>query len=219
MNRVLILHGWGGSDYPHWQAKLAGKIACNYGTVSFPLLKNPHFPHKNSWLKQLKDLMESFKPNIVVCHSLANTLWFWYADSLDLKADLIDKLYLVAIPSLNTKENTIGSFFPAPKPKRLFAKEVTIAASSNDKWCTLDEVEELAKIYGAKLKILQNAGHINAESGFGDWEWMESEFEINPNFALEGASDVLVLGSRGAGGKRRRTRRCVEALLLCPCCQ
>ena len=30
---------------------------------------------------------------------------------------------------------------------------------------------------------------------------------FNPNFALEGVSDVLVLGSGGARGKHRRTRR------------
>jgi len=28
---------------------------------------------------------------------------------------------------------------------------------------------------------------------------------FNPNFALEGASDVLVLGCRGVGGKHMRT--------------
>ena len=33
------------------------------------------------------------------------------------------------------------------------------------------------------------------------------DVSLNPNFVLEGASDALVLGSRGAGGKRRRTRR------------
>ena len=75
-DRVLILHGWGGSDYPHWQAELAGKIACNYGMVAFPLLKNPHFPSRNVWLKQLRKLIAEFKPNIVVCHSLGSTLWF-----------------------------------------------------------------------------------------------------------------------------------------------
>ena len=30
---------------------------------------------------------------------------------------------------------------------------------------------------------------------------------FNPNFVLEGVSDVLVLGSRGVEEKRRRTRR------------
>jgi len=38
--RTLILHGWGGSDAPHWQSELASEIAKNYGTVSFPLLDN-----------------------------------------------------------------------------------------------------------------------------------------------------------------------------------
>ena len=176
--RVLILHGWGGSDYPHWQAQLAGKIACNYGVVAFPLLKNPHFPSRKSWLKQLRALIEDFKPNIVVCHSLGNTLWFWYANELNSSEDILEKLYLVAIPSLTTKEATIGSFFPCPKPKRLFAKEVCIVASDNDKWCSVDEVKKLAKNYGAALKILPNAGHINDESGYGSWEWMENQFNL-----------------------------------------
>jgi len=176
VNRVLILHGWGGSDYPHWQAHLAGKIACNYGVVAFPLLKNPHFPSRNVWLRQLREFMDEFKPNIVVCHSLANNLWFWYVNELELQEDILDKLYLVAIPSLNTKEDTISSFFPCPKPKKLFAKEVTIVASTNDKWCNLSEVEELSKEYNAMLQILPNAGHINDDSGYGSWEWMEKQF-------------------------------------------
>jgi len=53
-DKVLILHGWGGSDAPHWQAELAAEIAKNYGTVSFPLLDNCHFPSKNRWIKQVK---------------------------------------------------------------------------------------------------------------------------------------------------------------------
>ncbi len=178
MDRVLILHGWGGSDYPHWQAQLAGRLACNYGVVAFPLLKNPHFPSRNVWLKQLRELMVDFKPNIVVCHSLGNTLWFWYANEFGLEEDILDKLYLVAIPSLRTKEDTIGTFFPCPKPKKLFAKEVHIVASDSDKWCKVSEAKELALYYGASLKVLPNAGHINDESGYGKWEWMESQFNL-----------------------------------------
>ena len=45
--KTLLLHGWGGSDEPHWQAWLAGEIAKDYGMVAFPLLENPHFPTKN----------------------------------------------------------------------------------------------------------------------------------------------------------------------------
>jgi len=173
--RVLILHGWGGSDYPHWQAKLASKLACNYKAVYFPLLKNPHFPSKNSWIEQLKNIMDDFKPTIVVCHSLANTLWFWYMSKFSANLDI---LYLVAVPSLNTKESTISTFFPAPKPKTLGAKRSFLIASSNDKWCETKEAKEIAKLYGAEYLELENAGHINADSGFGDWDWIFKEFNL-----------------------------------------
>ena len=30
------------------------------------------------------------------------------------------------------------------------------------------------------MKILQNAGHLNADSGFGEWDWMLEEItELN----------------------------------------
>jgi len=48
-NKILLLHGWGGSDYPHWQAWLASELAKDYGTVSFPLIQHPHYPHINRW--------------------------------------------------------------------------------------------------------------------------------------------------------------------------
>ena len=173
--RVLILHGWGGSDYPHWQAKLAAKLACNYKAVYFPLLKNPHYPSKKVWLKQLDEIIEWFKPTVVVCHSLANTLWFWYANEKEIK---LDKLYLIAMPSLNTKEHTIGSFFPAPMPKSLGAKEIFLIASTNDKWCSIEEAKKVAIEYNAKYIELKNAGHINADSGYGDWDWIYEQFDL-----------------------------------------
>ncbi|MFK5977064.1 MAG: alpha/beta hydrolase [Sulfurovum sp.] len=47
MKKVLILHGWGGSDYPHWQSQLASYIIQNDGCVSFPKLKNKDLPKKD----------------------------------------------------------------------------------------------------------------------------------------------------------------------------
>ena len=41
----------------------------------------------------LKIELEHFKPDIVVCHSLANILWFHICDELDIN---LDKLMLVA---------------------------------------------------------------------------------------------------------------------------
>jgi predicted alpha/beta hydrolase family esterase len=171
-DRVLILHGWGGSDAPHWQAQLASKIAQNYGVVAFPLLDNCHFPSKNRWLKQLKEILATFGPTTVVCHSLANNLWFWLCESGELEE--VERLFLVSIPSLTTQERTIKTFFPCPLPSQLYAKSVHMIVSDNDPWVELAEVEAIAKGFDVPLRILEGAGHINAESGYGAWEWIES---------------------------------------------
>jgi len=48
--KVLILHGWGGSPYPHWQAQTAIKLIENNYEVSFPTLPNKDNPNLESWL-------------------------------------------------------------------------------------------------------------------------------------------------------------------------
>jgi len=172
MNKTLILHGWGGSDSPHWQAELASEIAKDYGTVSFPLLDNCHFPSKNRWIKQVKALLKEFKPDTVVCHSLANTLWFWLCQEEDMID--IERLFMVSPPSLHTTEKTIKTFFPCETPTNIHAKEVHILVSDDDPWVALDEAKDIASHYDAKFTIIKNAGHINADSGYGKWGWIEN---------------------------------------------
>ncbi|WP_295421595.1 alpha/beta hydrolase [Sulfurovum sp.] len=169
--KVLILHGWGGSDAPHWQAELACEIARNYGTVSFPLLDNCHFPSKNRWLKQVKQILKEFRPDTVVCHSLANTLWFWLCREKGMTG--VERLFMVSPPSLQTKENTIKTFFPCEMPKNIYAKEIHMIVSDNDPWVETEEAQQIASHYHATFTTLHNAGHINADSGYGKWELIE----------------------------------------------
>jgi len=169
-NKVLILHGWGGSDAPHWQAELASEIAKNYGTISFPLLDNCHFPSKNRWIKQVKKLLEEFKPDTVVCHSLANTLWFWLCTE---EIENVERLFMVSPPSLETTEATIKTFFPCKIPTNICANEVHLLVSSNDPWITTEEAEAMAKSISASYQVIENAGHINADSNYGKWELIE----------------------------------------------
>ena len=168
--KLLILHGWGGSDAPHWQAELAAEVAKNYGTVSFPLLDNCHFPSKNRWVKQVKAILEEFKPDTVVCHSLANTLWFWLCQE-DIAT--VERLFMVSPPSLTTTEKTIKTFFPCEVPDDIHAKEVHLIVSNNDPWIDTKEAEEIASRVNASFTIIPNAGHINADSGYGKWEFIE----------------------------------------------
>ena len=169
-DRTLILHGWGGSDAPHWQAELAAEVARNYGTVSFPLLDNCHFPSKNRWVKQVKAVLEDFKPDTVVCHSLANTLWFWLCQE-DIEE--IERLFMVSLPSLTTEENTIKTFFPCNVPNNIHAKEVHMIVSDNDPWVKMEEAENIAFQINASFTVIKDAGHINADSGYGKWDYIE----------------------------------------------
>ncbi|MBD3797277.1 MAG: alpha/beta hydrolase [Campylobacterales bacterium] len=171
--KVLLLHGWGGSEYPHWQSWLAGELAKEYGCVNFLKFSDFDNPKFALWKKELLQTLEDFKPDVVVCHSLANILWFQLANRSLLPN--IQHLYLVAPPSLSCSIEALCEFFPTEVPKNLFAKKTTLIYSTNDPYMSVEEAEHLTHSIKAKVKVIENGGHINAESGFGKWEWILQE--------------------------------------------
>lgn len=180
--RILILHGLNGSDFPHWQAQLASDLIKENYIVSFPAFPSRDNPKLQEWKDFLKKELEHFKPDIVVCHSLANILWFHTCDELDIK---LDKLMLVAPVSRNRDIPEAKTFFPYPIAKDLKANEIIMAASTNDPYMSIEEAIELQSKLNIGMKIMENAGHINAASGFGkldcalDWIKRVDECEIN----------------------------------------
>lgn len=175
--RVLILHGLGGSDYPHWQAHLAADLIKQDSAVSFPHLPNRNDPNLEEWKTFVKKEIEHFQPTVIVCHSLANLLWFHLCDEVNIK---LDKLMLIA-PVRNELLEDAKTFFPYPIPKDLKSKEVIIAASTNDPYMKLEEAIRLQSKLRVGMKILEGAGHINAGSGYGKLEcaldWINKEEE------------------------------------------
>jgi predicted alpha/beta hydrolase family esterase len=168
--KILLLHGWGGSDYPHWQSWLAGELAKDYGKISFLKFSNFDFPEFDIWKKELKKELDEFQPNIVICHSLANTLWFHLCNENDVQE--IEKLYLVAPPSMRCKIDELKSFFPLNMPTNPHAKETMLITSTNDPYITMDEAKELQSSLDIEMKVLKDAGHINADSGYQEWSWI-----------------------------------------------
>jgi predicted alpha/beta hydrolase family esterase len=106
----------------------------------------------------------------VVCHSLANTLWFWLCEE---DIETVQRLLMISPPSLTTKEATIKTFFPCEMPETLYAKEVQMIVSDNDPYIGVAEAETIAKYYDIPLTIIKDAGHINADSGYGKWALIE----------------------------------------------
>lgn len=170
-SKTLLLHGWGGSDNPHWQAWLAGEIAKEYGTVSFPLLDNPHFPSKNRWMKQIRTLLNEFQPETLICHSLANIAWFHLCHEGEIAS--VKRLLLVAPPRLTCEIETLKTFFPLEAPVDLYADEVLLVTSDNDPYMTPDEANALQIALGVPMHVIASGGHLNADAGFGEWPWVK----------------------------------------------
>ena len=168
--KVLLLHGWGGSCSPHWQSWLAAEIAKDYGTVSFLRFSNFDNPDLNAWKSELKKELKVFQPDVVICHSLANTLWFHICNDEDI--EIVQKLYLVAPPSLGCEIEELKSFFPVKIPEDIKAKETLLITSTNDPYMGVDEANKLQNKLNVPMEMLKDAGHINADSGFGEWPWI-----------------------------------------------
>ena len=173
--KILLLHGWGGSDFPHWQSWVAGEIAKDYGEVCFLKFSDFDAPKLSLWKQELQKKLQSFQPDIVVCHSLANTLWFHLCNSTTMKT--IEYLYLVAPPSLTCKVPELQEFFPILAPSNLYAKNSLLVGSSDNPYMHTNELESLASRLNINVKLLKNAGHINAQSGYGEWPWILKELQ------------------------------------------
>ena len=128
------------------------------------------------WKREVKERLDQFWPEIIICHSLGCTLWFHLVQELDIRP--AQKLLLVAPPHDARGYQTIEAFFPHPLPKDLKAKEVLMVTSDNDPYITPKEAETLANTLEIPLKIVPDAGHINTDSGYGEWPWvLEWTFE------------------------------------------
>jgi predicted alpha/beta hydrolase family esterase len=57
----------------------------------------------------------------------------------------------------------------SPIPRRLLPFPSIVVSSSNDPFLTVDRARELARDWGSRLVDIGPAGHINGDSGLGDW--------------------------------------------------
>ncbi|MDR1555144.1 MAG: alpha/beta hydrolase [Campylobacteraceae bacterium] len=171
MKKVLIIHGWGGSDLPHWQAKLAQELALENYIVAFPSLPNKDMPVFKEWKKAITQIHNTLKPDIVVCHSIGCIAY------LRIKKRS-EKLFLVAPPNPWKPIEELKSFYPVKKFASM-SKECFLITSDNDKYLSNDEAKKLSLLLDSKHTILHDAGHINALSGFGNCDFIKEKLETH----------------------------------------
>lgn len=170
MLKVLILHGWHGSDLPHWQGWLAQELVLENCIVAFPQLSDNQAPQKEVWVREALSVIRDVQPDVVVCHSLGNILWFHLCEAMDFR---VKKLLLCAPPRDHRDTPEVSTFFPSPVPDDLCANEALLVVSDNDPYMGIDESRNLASHLKLPLKIIESAGHISSSSGYGPWPWVK----------------------------------------------
>ncbi|PKO78245.1 MAG: alpha/beta hydrolase [Betaproteobacteria bacterium HGW-Betaproteobacteria-15] len=157
---VIIVPGWRNSGASHWQSLWAKRL---------PNVLRVHqddwiSPLKRAWVQRLSDTIEQCPGGVViVAHSLG-----CIAVS-HLPADVSQRVQgaLLVAPADPERRGVLADF--APVPYQTLPYRSVLVASSNDPFCPVRLAGAYARAWGSELVRLNNAGHINVESGHGDW--------------------------------------------------
>jgi len=95
---------------------------------------------------------------------------------------------LVAPPDCDWMETpeTIGGFGPTPRVPLPFPS--ILVASRDDPYVFFERAHSIGKFWGSEFVDAGHVGHINADSGLGDWSFGQGLIERLINNAQEQAS-------------------------------
>ena len=162
-SNVLVLPGWLNSGPDHWQSRW--ERSHGYTRVE---QHDWQRPLRGDWIARLKDvLLSCTEPAVLVAHSLGClTVAAWAAHS---KNTHLVKAALLAAPP-DTESEDIRQMLPGwVVPLQKLPFKTVVFASSNDPFCRLDKARGYASAWQASFIDIGERGHINADSGLGDW--------------------------------------------------
>lgn len=164
---VLILPGWLGSGPDHWQmrwARLHGYTVVEQHDWQQPL--------RGDWLARLDEVVTDTPGGensiVFAAHSLGCILTAAWA-SVSRHTDRVRGALLVAPGDVERADlpPVLQRWAPMPRQRLPFAS--VLVGSRNDPYCRADRAQQLAQAWGSRWVDLGEAGHINTESGLGDW--------------------------------------------------
>lgn len=161
---VLILPGWQGSGPDHWQSRW--ERIYGYARVE---QHDWMRPLRGDWTVQLEEaVLASPGPVVLVAHSLGCALASWWA-AHSRHARRVRGALLVAPPELGRDD--LRQQLPgwAPYARERLPFPAVVVASRDDPCCSFEKAQSLADSWGARFIDLGERGHINVESGLGDW--------------------------------------------------
>ena len=161
---VLILPGWQSSGPLHWQSRW--EALHGYQRVEqHDWLR----PLRGDWIARLEEvLLARAVPVWLVGHSLGCLLVAaWAAHSRQTARVAGALLVAPADPELPALRPLLRSWAPVQQTRLPFP--ALLLGSSNDPCCSLARAQQFAVDWGARFVGLGARGHLNAESGLGDW--------------------------------------------------
>ncbi|TCP03159.1 RBBP9/YdeN family alpha/beta hydrolase [Caldimonas thermodepolymerans] len=162
--RILILPGWLNSGPDHWQSRWEAR----YGDQRVEQ-DDWEWPKRGDWMARLEEaLLADPRPAVLVAHSLGCQLVAaWAAHTRH--ADRVRGALLVAPPDTERDDAPPQLYFWRPIARQRLPFPATAVISTDDPFCSPERAAEMAAQWGATLVNLGPRGHINAESGLGDW--------------------------------------------------
>ena len=163
-SNVLILPGWHNSGPDHWQSLWQDK----HGYVRVEQ-HNWDFPLRGDWMMQLEEaVLAAPTPVVLVAHSLGCMLTAAWAQHSH-NTHKVQAAFLVAPgdPEREELRAALKSWSPVVMDKLPFAAE--LLGSQNDPYCSFARAQQFATAWGAEFVDYGHAGHINADTGLGDW--------------------------------------------------
>lgn len=159
----IIVPGWKDSGPSHWQTHWAHCLP-HAQRVQQPDWETPD---PATWHATVAGYVDRAAcPVLLIAHSLGCLA------SVSLPFPLRAKVagaLLVAPPDVErmTAPDSIRVFGAVPLHSLPF--QSVVVASDNDPYCRLERAQQFASAWGSRLEVLSGAGHINADSGLGDW--------------------------------------------------
>ena len=163
---VLVVPGWQNSGPRHWQTIWEQQSPIFLRVQQ----KDWEFPHCQWWIERIaEEVQQAPAPIVFAAHSLGCVAVAHWCQHSPEAVNKIKGALLVAPADVDRKDTPkqIADF--APMPRRLLPFPTIMVVSSNDPFLAVERARELARMWGSRLVEIGAAGHINGDSGLGDW--------------------------------------------------
>jgi predicted alpha/beta hydrolase family esterase len=163
--RVLQLPGWMNSGPAHWQSRweaLHGDTRVEQDDWQWP--------RRGDWMARLEDavLLADPRPVLLVGHSLGcHLVAAWAGHSRH--TDRVRGALLVAPPDLDRDDLPPQLAGWRSTVRRALPFAAVVVGSSDDPFASTDRTQAMAAAWGAPCHAVGPRGHLNADSGLGDW--------------------------------------------------